>query len=45
VLHRFGDSFQSFRVQTVRVTVFDSEGNQTAESGPVVVTGAAALRR
>ncbi|MEW6208427.1 MAG: choice-of-anchor D domain-containing protein [Acidobacteriota bacterium] len=45
VLHRFGDSFQSFQVRTVRVTVFDSEGSQTAESGPVVVTSAAARRR
>lgn len=45
VLHRFGDSFQSLQVVTARITVFDGEGNQAANSGTVVVTSAAARRR
>ncbi len=45
VLHRFGDSIQSFQVSTARVTVFDGEGSQAADSQTVVVTGAAARRR
>lgn len=45
VLHRFGDSIQSLQVVTARITVFDSEGSQAADSQTVVVTGAAARRR
>jgi hypothetical protein len=42
VLHRFGDSLQSLQVVKARVTVFDGEVNQAAESRTVVVT---AVRR
>jgi hypothetical protein len=45
VSHRFGESLDSLRAVTCRITVFDSQGSQSATSSQVAVTGAAAQKR